>query len=229
MSSEQTINILVAEDEAKVTRLIGRRLIHAGYTVGLAFNGIDALEKATKAEWQLIILDLNLPLKSGFDVLKDLRARSYPTPVLVISAREAVGDRVKCLQMGADDYLSKPFDMSELLARAEAILRRSGTLRTSILQAGDLTMDMIRRCVQRAGKTIELTQKEFALLEFFLRNKNQLLTRMRIAEAVWGYTFDTGTNIVDVYVAYLRKSLEDTEPHKLIQTIPGEGFMLVDE
>lgn len=135
-------------------------------------------------------------------------------------------DKLKGFEIGADDYLTKPFDSSELLARMQAIFRRSGALRTSILQAADLTMDVIRRTVTRNGQAINLTQTEFALLEFFLRNKNTILTRRRIAEQVWGYKFETGTNIVDVYISYLRDSIDEGYSPKLLQTVRGEGFML---
>jgi DNA-binding response OmpR family regulator len=142
---------------------------------------------------------------------------------------DGVENRIKGLQLGADDYLVKPFDSGELLARIEAVLRRSGFSRTSILQAADLTMDVVKRTVERAGERIALSDKEFSLLEFLLRNKNQILTRKRLIEQVWGYQFDTGTNIVDVYVSYLRQAVDKGFSKKLIHTMHGEGFILVDE
>jgi DNA-binding response OmpR family regulator len=222
------IKILLAEDERKLARVIGRQLSRVGYIVEMVYNGQDALSSILSNEYQLIVLDLNLPLKSGVEVLQELRQQSYQTPILVISAREGVKDRVTCLEIGADDYLTKPFDSSELIARIQAILRRSGTLRTSILNAKDLTIDVIKRIVMRGDRKINLSQTEFALLEFFVRNKNTILTRRRIAEQVWGYKFDTGTNIVDVYVSYLRDSIDKEYQDKLIETVPGKGYMLKD-
>lgn len=228
-SGEQKTRILLVEDERKLARSLERQLTRLGYEVELAFDGVEGGDKAQTGESALIILDLNLPKKSGFEVLEELRSRSYPTPVLILSARDKVEDRIKGLQIGADDYLVKPFDFGELSARIEAILRRGGVKRMSILQAGDLTMDVLKRTVKRDNIDITLTPREFSLLEYFLRNKNQLLTRKRIAEQVWGYTFDTGTNIVDVYVRYLRKSIDEGFSQKLIQTVYAQGFMLKDE
>lgn len=226
---EENIRILLVEDENKLARSIERQLIRAGYEVELAFDGVEGAGKALSEEYQLILLDLNLPKKSGLEILQEMRAENYATPVLILSARDKVEDRVKGLQIGADDYLVKPFDSGELLARIEAILRRSGTYRVSILQAADLTMDVVQRTVSRGGQKIDLSPREFSLLEYFLRNKNQILTRKRLAEQVWGYTFDTGTNIVDVYVSYLRKAIDRGFSKKLIHTVLGEGFMMQDE
>jgi two-component system copper resistance phosphate regulon response regulator CusR len=174
-------------------------------------------------------MDVNLPKMSGFELLEKIRAQGVTTPVLILSARDAVTDRIKGLQLGADDYLTKPFDSGELLARIQAILQRSGRVTSNLLTAADLVVDLESQKVTRAGREISLTPKEFSLLVFFLRNKNQLLTRRRIAEQVWGYTFDTGTNIVEVYVSYLRKAVDTGFPNKLIHTVRGEGFMLVDK
>jgi two-component system, OmpR family, copper resistance phosphate regulon response regulator CusR len=222
------IKILLVEDERKLARVIGRQLTRANYEVDIVHDGQTAIDNILKEEYHIIVLDLNIPNKSGIEVLNEIRSKSYLTPVLIISARDTVKDRVIGLEIGADDYLTKPFDSSELLARIQAILRRSGTLRTAILKAHDLSMDMVNRSVMRGDKKIDLTQTEFSLLEFFLRNKNTILTRRRIAEQVWGYKFETGTNIVDVYVSYLRDSIDKEFPKKLIETIRGEGFMLKD-
>jgi len=222
------IKILLVEDERKLARVIGRQLTRANYEVDIVHDGQTAIDNILKEEYHIIVLDLNIPNKSGIEVLNEIRSKSYLTPVLIISARDTVKDRVIGLEIGADDYLTKPFDSSELLARIQAILRRSGTLRTAILKAHDLSMDMVNRSVMRGDKKIDLTQTEFSLLEFFLRNKNTILTRRRIAEQVWGYKFETGTNIVDVYVSYLRDSIDKEFPKKMIETIRGEGFMLKD-
>ncbi len=220
------IRVLVVEDEKRLANSLGRLLTKAGYEVSLAYDGETAIDTALKEELQLIILDINLPVISGVEVLHRLRRSSYETPVLILSARDGMDDKLTGFRTGADDYLTKPFDSSELLARMQAIFRRSGALRTSILQAADLTMDVVRRTVTRSGQSINPTQTEFALLEFFLRNKNTILTRRRIAEQVWGYKFETGTNIVDVYISYLRDSIDEGFTPKLLQTVRGEGFML---
>lgn len=224
--SETKIPLLVVEDEKKLAHSLEAQLLAAGYAVTPAFDGVAASELALAQSFALILLDLKLPKKSGLEFLQELRGRGDTTPVLILSARDKVEDRVQGLQLGADDYLVKPFDSGELLARIDAILRRAGLARSAVLQAGDLMLELTHRTVKRGEKEITLTQKEFALLEYFMRNKNQILTRKRIAEQVWGYTFDTGTNIVDVYVSYLRKKIEEGFPTKLIQTIHGEGFLL---
>ena len=224
--STSKIRVLLVEDEKKLARAIARQLERAGYDVSLAFDGKTAVESITTREIHLIVLDINLPDISGIDVLQQIRARSYNTPVLFLTARDGLKDKIKGLDLGADDYITKPFDSSELLSRMQAILRRSGAIRVSILEAEDLAMDVVSRVVTRSGQIITLTQTEFALLEFFLRNKNVILTRRRIAEQVWGYKFDTGTNIVDVYISYLRDSIDKEFSPKLIETIRGEGFML---
>lgn len=228
-SEINAINILVVEDERKLARLIERLLTREGYKVDLAFDGEEAEQKAKQQEFHFIILDINLPRRTGFDVLQNLRSQSYNTPVLILSARDKVEDRIKGLQLGAVDFLVKPFDSGELLARTKAILQRSGIVRTNILKADDLVLDVVKRRVTRAGKVIDLSPKEYALLEFFLHNKNQVLTRKRIAEQVWGYTFDTGTNILDVYISYLRNAIDEGFTKKLIHTVRGEGFMLSEK
>ena len=161
-------------------------------------------------------------------MLRNLRADSYATPVLILTAADGLENRVKGLKLGADDYLVKPFDSNELLARIEAVLRRSGSGRTPILQAADLIIDVVTHRVERGGRKISLSDKEFLLLEFLLRNKNQILTRKRLIAQVWGYQFDTGTNIVDVYMSYLRQAVDKGFSKKLIHTMHGEGFILVD-
>ncbi len=227
--TEKNIHLLVVEDEKRLARLIERKLNRAGFRVSVVFDGVEAVSTLFSTDIDLVVLDINLPGKTGFEVVKELRDRSFTTPVLILSARSELDDRILGFELGADDYLLKPFDSGELLYRVQAILRRTGHTRSSILQAADLTMDVVKRVAIRDGKTISLTQKEFALLEFFLRNKNQILTRKRIAEQVWGYTFDTGTNVVDVYVSYLRDAIDEGFEKKLIQTIRGEGFLLKDD
>ncbi len=221
--------LLLVEDEKKLARTLERHLTREGYEIDVAYDGDEAKEKALANEYKLLILDINLPKKSGYDVLYELRLLMNTTPVLILSARDKIEDRVKGLRLGADDYLVKPFDSSELLARVEAILRRSDATPDYILSACDLSMDIKERKVKRGERDISLSPKEFSLLEFFLRNKNQVLTRKRIAEQVWGYNFDTGTNLVDVYVYYVREAVDKGFPKKLINTVRGQGFMMVDK
>jgi DNA-binding response OmpR family regulator len=225
MDTTSKLKVLIVEDEKRLANSLGRLLTKTGYEVCFAYDGETAVATAVNEELHLIILDINLPTISGVEVLHRLRSSSYETPVLILSARDEMEDKLKGFRTGADDYLTKPFDSSELLARMQAIFRRSGALRTPILQAADLSMDVVRRTVTRGGRAISLTQTEFALLEFFLRNKNTILTRRRIAEQVWGYKFETGTNIVDVYISYLRHSIDEGFSPKLLMTVRGEGFM----
>lgn len=225
----EPVRILLVEDERKLATALKARLGRAGWEVDVAGRGDTALEMARSRHYDLLVLDLGLPGLPGLEVLSALRAESRDVPVLILSARGDVEDRVAGLTGGADDYLAKPFDVEELRARVEAILRRSGVSRITVLEAGDLVMDVVARKVTRGGRTIHLAPREFELLEFFLRNRNTVLTRRRIAEQVWGYTFDTGTNIVDVYVSYLRRALEDGPGERLIHTVVGQGFVLRDE
>jgi two-component system, OmpR family, copper resistance phosphate regulon response regulator CusR len=226
--ANEKIKIIIVEDEKRLAHSLERLLVRAGYEVTLAFDGQSAIDAVTRQELHLMVLDINMPVKSGIEVLEYLRSSSYSTPVLLLTARDTIQDKVKGFEIGADDYLTKPFDSAELLARIQAILRRSGAISSSVLQSADLTMDVVKRIVRRADQTINLTQTEFALLEFFLRNKNTILTRRRLAEQVWGYKFDTGTNIVDVYISYLRESIDEGFSPKLIETVRGEGFILRD-
>jgi len=226
--SNEKIKIVLVEDEKRLAHSLERLLIRSGYEVTLVFDGQSAIDSITRQELQLMVLDINLPEKSGFEVLHYIRSSSYNTPVLILTARDSIKDKIKGFEVGADDYLTKPFDSAELLARIQAILRRSGALSSSILQSADLTLDVVKRVVKRGNQVINLTQTEFALLEFFLRNKNTILTRRRLAEQVWGYKFDTGTNIVDVYISYLRDSIDKEFLPKLIETVRGEGFILRD-
>jgi DNA-binding response OmpR family regulator len=225
---EQNLKILIVEDEKKLAQLMQKQLRRTGWTVDMAYDGMQACERMFDNDISLIVLDINLPKKSGFDVLQELRSHNSTTPVIIVSGRHRVEDRIKGLELGADDYLAKPFDSGELYARVSSLLRRSGKSGVSVLRADDLTMDLNQRMVKRGDETIALSPKEFALLEFFLRNKNQILTRKRIAQQVWGYGFDTQTNIVDVYVSYLRGAIDRGYTKKLIHTLHGEGFILSD-
>lgn len=221
--------ILVVEDHKDIAMLVEKRLSKT-FEVELAFNGEDASDLLSEKEFDLVILDLSLPKKSGFDVLKDLRKKSSFPPVLILSGLNAVDDKVKGLKLGADDYLAKPFDMKELMARIEALLRRVPTAAEVVkLELADLEMDLVGRKVLRGGKEIELSPKEFSLLEYLLRNKTKVVSRKQIAEDVWGHHFDAGTNFVDVYINYLRNSIDKAFDKKLIHTVYGQGFVIKDE
>jgi DNA-binding response OmpR family regulator len=226
---KNTYNLLLVEDEEKLTASLQRHLNREGFNVDISYDGISAQEKLRSSKYHLVILDLNLPGISGIELLENMRKSGNRTPILILSARDKVEDRVQGLSIGADDYLVKPFDINELTARIRAILNRAGMLQETSLTAGDLVMDLINRTVKRKGQEISLSPKEFSLLEFFLKNKNQVITGKRIAEQVWGYTFETGTNIVNVYVNYLRKNIDNNFERKLIFTVRGQGFILVDK
>jgi DNA-binding response OmpR family regulator len=209
-----------------MARMTQHQLEKGGYSVTTAHTGEQALEEARHKQFELIVLDIGLPDVSGFEVLQHLRSDSYDIPVLILSAQTEVDDRVKGLKLGADDYLIKPYDSRELLARVETILNRSGSRRTGVLQCEDLLLDIVKRKVLRGDQEIILTPKEFSLLEFFLRHPSEVIPRQRLAEEVWGLKFDPGTNVVDVNVSRLRKSINDGFDKKLISTVHGEGFIL---
>ncbi len=227
ITSEQSTSILIVEDDKNIAKLIEKKMQQLHYSVDIAYDGERASKKAMEKKYDLIILDIYLPKKSGLEVLKELRLNARATPVLILSAKAEIKDRVQGLQMGADDYLIKPFDVKELLARVDALLRR--TKRSNILSIADLTVDIVHRTVRRGETEIELTQKEYALLEYLLRNKNNVVSRRTLTEEVWKLAFDPGTNVVDVYINYLRKSIDKDYSPKLIKTVYGEGFMISDE
>ena len=220
------MRILLAEDEHKVARFIQRGLEAEHYTIDVEHDGEGALARALHGDYDLLILDVMMPKRDGLAVLKEIRARKLPLPVLLLTARDAVADKVAGLDSGADDYLTKPFDFEELVARVRALLRRGGPAAPAVLRLLDLTLDPVTHGVTRAGKPIELTAKEYALLEFFLRRARQVVSRAVIAHHVWGVDFDTFTNVIDVYVNYLRKKIDaDFEP-KLLHTVRGVGYVL---
>jgi len=220
------MKILVIEDERKVASFIMRGLEEVGYTVSIAKDGEEGLYLAESENYDLIILDLILPRKSGIEVLKELRQMRLNTPILILSAKDSVDDRVLGLDSGADDYLTKPFAFSELLARVRALLRRGESVVPVKLQVGDLVMNTVNREVSRAGKEIRLTNREYTLLEYFMRNTGKVLTRTQLSEQVWDYTFDTFSNVIDVYVNYLRNKIDREFEPKLIHTVRGVGYVL---
>lgn len=219
------MRFLVVEDEEKVARFVRRALEEESYAVDVVGDGEAAIDQIEVVPYDMIFLDLTLPKKGGLEVLQWLRQKGLKVPVLILTARTAVGDRVKGLDLGADDYLVKPFAIEEFLARVRALLRRGGVT-APLLQADDLTLDPVTHEVRRSGQKIELTTKEYALLEYFMRNPNRVLTRSMISEHVWDIHFDTFTNVIDVYVNYLRNKVDRGFKRPLIQTVRGVGYVL---
>ena len=219
------MKILVVEDEAKIADLLKRGIENAGYSVDIAETGAAALDLMHGVIYDMIILDLMLPDIDGFERLTKIRNRRVTTPVLVLSARDGVNDRVKGLEVGADDYLVKPFAFVELMARIRALLRR-GTPTPERVQVGELVLDCIRRRVTRDGQLIDLAPKEFAILEYMMRNQGRPLSRTMIVEHVWDLDYDGLTNIVDVYIRHLRGKIDDRFTKKMIQTVRGVGYLL---
>jgi two-component system copper resistance phosphate regulon response regulator CusR len=219
------MRLLVVEDEKRIADFLSRGLESAGYAVDVAPDGATALERLHGTDYDLIVLDLLLPDTDGLRVLERIRNRKGSPPVLILSARGAVDDRVKGLELGADDYLVKPFAFVELLARIRVLLRR-GQPTPEKLQVGDLVLDCIRRRVSRAGENIDLAPKEFSILEYMMRNRGRPLSRTMIVEHVWDMDYDGLTNIVDVYIRHLRSKIDDRWPSKLIHTVRGIGYML---
>lgn len=223
------MRVLVIEDETKVGWFIKRALEEESYAVDLCEDGAKGLEMALAINYDLLVVDVMLPSMSGLDVLKNIRRERIHTPVLILSAQSQIDQRVKGLDAGADDYLTKPFAFAELLVRAKALLRRGPINRSSVLRAGDLELDRLSQQVKRAGKKIVLTSKEYALLEYLLANTGRVLSRTMIIEHVWDQSFQGLTNIVDVYVRHLRTKVDDGHPRKLIRTVRGTGYCLSDE
>jgi len=220
------MRILVIEDELKVSNFLRQALEEERYAVDQAFDGEEGLNLAAACDYDLIVLDLMLPKKSGAQVLKELRKAKCRAPVMVLTAKDAVGEKVAVLDAGGDDYLTKPFSVEEFLARARALLRRGKPEAGELLRVADLTLNPATREVMRGGRRIELTNKEYALLEYLLRNQGRILSRSRIAEHVWNLNFDTETNVIDVYVAYLRQKIDKGETLKLIKTARGVGYLI---
>jgi DNA-binding response OmpR family regulator len=221
--------ILVVEDEQKVASLLRRGLEQAKHTVEVAADGEQAIQSAENNEYDLVILDLMLPKQSGLEVLAAIRQRSASLPVLILTAKSAVKDRVRGLEAGGDDYLVKPFAFAELMARVRALLRRGARETMNELHVDDLVLDPIRHKVTRAEKEIELSKKEYLLLEYLMRNANQVVTRSMIAEYVWDESFDKFTNVIDVYISFLRNKVDSGFDRKLIHTVRGVGYALRGE
>jgi DNA-binding response OmpR family regulator len=216
----------VVEDEKKVASFVQRALAAEHHQVEVEHDGERGLARALEDTWDLVILDGMLPRRDGLDVLRALRAEKHTVPVLLLTARATVQDRVEGLDLGADDYLTKPFAVAELVARVRALLRRGAASPSPILTVADLALDPATREVTRAGRKVELTPREFALLEFLLRNTGRVLSRAIIAQHVWGVGFDTFTNVIDVYVNYVRRKIDTGSETKLLHTVRGVGYVL---
>lgn len=222
------MRILVVEDERRIADFIRKGLSEYGYAVDVACDGEEALDWAEVAEFDIILLDIMLPVRDGIEVCRELRRRGVQTPILMLTARDAVEDRVRGLDSGADDYLVKPFAFAELLARLRALARRERPVLGTRLQVGDLVLDTTTREVSRQDRSMSLTSKEYALLEYLMRHPNQVLTRTMIAEHVWNYDFDNATNVIDVHIRNLRRKIDDPFPSGLIHTVRGAGYRISD-
>jgi two-component system copper resistance phosphate regulon response regulator CusR len=220
------MRILLVEDEPDAARMLAKGLREQTFAVDVAADGETALEQTELNDYDLVILDVLLPGKDGFEVCREMRAAGSATPILMLTARDAVEDRIEGLDTGADDYLTKPFNFHEMLARVRALLRRGPALRPELISIADLDIDARARQVSRAGQAVELTAKEYALLEYLARRANEVVTRAEIAEHVWDESFDPFSNLIEVYIQRLRRKLDDGRSPKLIRTRRGEGYIL---
>ncbi|MCF7814626.1 MAG: response regulator transcription factor [Candidatus Cloacimonetes bacterium] len=223
------MRILLVEDDKKIAGFIAKGLQEENYAIDIFHNGDDGLYWALVIDYDLIILDIMLPQKNGLEICREIRDNQKNTPIIILTAKVSIEDKVKGLQTGADDYLSKPFSFDELLARIQALLRRSQEYHTQVLSAVDLELDISSRRVFRAGKEIFLSGREYGLLEFLLRNKNKIVTETQIIEHVWDMNSELFTNVVNVYIHHLRKKIDDNNAHKLIYTLRGRGYILKDK
>jgi DNA-binding response OmpR family regulator len=220
------MRILVVEDNHRLNSSLQMNLAHEGYSVDVAYDGQEGQDLAELMPYDVIILDILLPKKDGLEVCRDLRLRRIHTPILLLTARDSVDDRVQGLDCGADDYLVKPFALRELLARLRALLRRNHPYTNGRLEIGNLMVDPVTHIVEREGRAIDLTPKEFALLEYFMYHPNQVVTREMIEQHIWNYDFECSSNVIDVYVRRLRRKIDDPFEVKLLATIRGIGYRL---
>jgi len=223
------MHILVIEDEKKVARLIQKGLEEEQYSVDVAHDGERGLSMSENQEYDLLIVDVMLPKMNGLELVRVIRNHKRKTPILMLTAKATTEDKVAGLDSGADDYLTKPFAFEELLARVRSLLRRGAQQKSTILAIADLELDTVTHKARRGGRTIELTAKEYALLDYFLQNKDRVLTRSAISEHIWDYNFDTGTNIIDVYINHLRNKVDNNFDKKLIHTVRGVGYVMKEE
>ncbi len=223
------MKVLVIEDERKIASFIRKGLEAEGFVVDSSHHGDDGFAAATTRPYDAIILDIMLPGRDGLSILRNLRERSIGVPVILLSARSELNERIEGLNLGADDYLTKPFYIEELVARLHVVTRRATGSGRSLLRVADMTMNLLTREVERAGRKIELTAREFELLEHLARSPGRVLTRPQICERVWNYDFDPGTNLVEVYIQRLRKKLESPDEVKLIETIRGVGYRIIPD
>lgn len=223
------MRLLLAEDERDLNRLITRKLTSAGYSVDSFFDGEEAIHVLSYTDYDGVILDIMMPKADGFAVLRSLRERGKTTPVLFLTARDAIADRVRGLDSGANDYLVKPFAFDELLARIRAMTRLSFGASESVLTVGDLTLNLATQEVRRGGQPITLSAKEYALLEYLMHNQGIVLSREKIENHIWNLDYEGGTNVVDVYISYLRKKIDEGRKEKLIHTVRGRGYVLRED
>lgn len=223
------MRILVVEDERDLNRVISKRLMKEGYSVDSCYNGEEALDYMETGEFDAVILDIMMPKLNGVEVVKTMRAKKNTTPVLFLTAKDSISDRVRGLDAGAEDYLVKPFAFEELLARIRVMLRKQANEVTNIFNIADLSVDIAARQVRRGNENIDLSAKEFDILEYLVRNKGIVLSREKIENHVWNFDYSGGTNVVDVYIRYLRKKIDDKYENKLIHTIRGAGYVLREE
>ncbi len=223
------MRVLIAEDEMDLNTILNMKLADAGYSVDSCYDGQEAMLYLEAADYDLVILDINMPKADGFAVLESLRRAGKKTPVLFLTARDSISDRVRGLDAGANDYLVKPFSLEELMARIRVLTRTAHGSSENVLTAADLTMDIASHEVRRGGVPIDLSAKEYQLLEYLLHNKGIVLSREKIENHIWNFYYEGGTNVVDVYISYLRKKIDGKNPQKLIRTVRGVGYVLRED
>ncbi|MCZ7557203.1 MAG: response regulator transcription factor [Bacteroidia bacterium] len=222
------MRILIIEDERKVADFVSRGLSEAGHAVHVVYDGPKGLERARADNYDLLILDVMLPGMDGFEILEQLRSEGSPSRILLLTALEQTQDKIRGLNLGADDYLTKPFDFEELIARVNALLRRGNQVQQDRYEVADLTLDIRTQVVIRADRRIDLTHREFMLLRYLFEHRDQVISRAMIGRQVWNLGYETGTNVIDVYINYLRRKIDDGFEHKLIQTVRGQGYRFGD-
>ena len=223
------MRILLAEDERDLNEIIAQKLSSEGYSVDSCYDGAEAIDILSYTDYDAVILDIMMPKADGFAVLRAIRGAKKDTPVLFLTARDAVSDRVKGLDSGANDYLVKPFSLEELLARVRAMTRKSFGSSSNVLAVADLELDIASKTVTRGGAQIMLSAKEYALLEYLMVNKGRILSREKIEDHIWNFDYEGGTNVVDVYISYLRKKIDDGHKKKLIHTVRGRGYVIRED